>query len=589
MTEERVELVVIFDKEAGSPAHRFNFLAPGVAEFFRLEHPLEVRPQDEPAVSEASDDENEEGDEVVAAETDAASALTASASSASELAVVEHGSLKKTGISLPVPLEQVLRELLLQPGPSITYAGIEDSLTDAGYVLDNAFHEYEWLIEALTQAGKLVVDLLPAVTAPSKRSGDSAEVAPVPSAVEELLRSRDVYYEFGRAPLLRPAEERRLLEAVAMGRRASDLLLEHHDRLDIFEQVAFEKQIALGRQAFDQLVMANTRWVAKIVISFDVGREHLYFEDMMQEGLIGLMRAIELFDTNANARLTTYATWWIRQAIGRAIAEQDRLIRVPVHRFDLINRYQKAKRRLEQTLSGTELELAIAVELQKLSPNDHSQLLRKLNNPDQRRAQFEKQIHAIHRMITFLEIDAERKHVASFDDPVGADGDTTLEEFLPANLDHEQPEVALARADLRSALSNSMESLSERSIYVLMHRFGWDDGVEETLEDIGYSLGVTRERIRQIEAKAINKLRNPLRVKQLVDYMEGWKLLALQEARRVDDKRRLPDAKAELQVATKCVTTPKTAASLAREARLLKHQKRRERDPASIWGCGSVP
>jgi RNA polymerase sigma factor (sigma-70 family) len=386
VAEERVELVVIFDKEAGSPAHRFNFLAPGVAEFFRLEHPLEVRPQDEATVDDGLDvDEapNDASVQIVIGDNkinrgkdvnNYGNTAVQGNDEDDEIAIDDMAALGKFVVAKEVEeqntrnLEAILEKLLQIPGPAITYAAIEDGLSKAGFELDNSYDDYEWLIGAIERADKLVVDVLPSaeLTTPEFESPDDEDLSEL-TKIEQLVKTRAVYYEFGKAPLLRPAEERRLLETVKLGQQAASMLNRRREHLDKLEQESCHRQIDVGRQAFDQLVMANTRWIAKMVLRFGISTEHLEFEDLAQEGAMGLMRAIDHFDLHANTRLTTYATWWIRQAISRAIADKDRLIRIPVHRIESLSRYLRAKQHLEQSLSGTELELAIALEMRWLS------------------------------------------------------------------------------------------------------------------------------------------------------------------------------------------------------------------------------
>jgi len=214
----------------------------------------------------------------------------------------------------------------------------------------------------------------------------------------------------------------------------------------------------------------------------------LSFLDLIQEGNQGLIKAVEKYDWRRGFKFSTYATWWIRQAITRAIADQSRTIRIPVHMVDNINRYYKTQRRLTQTLGRDPSNEEIAKEME----------------------------------ITVKEVENLIKisqHPKSLSTPVGDDNETTLEQFIA---DSDQPSLydSVSKEFLRDYLNEVLDTLSERERKVLIMRFGLDDGKSKTLEDVGKEFNVTRERIRQIEAKAIRKLRHPTRARKLRDFVD---------------------------------------------------------------------
>jgi RNA polymerase primary sigma factor len=323
----------------------------------------------------------------------------------------------------------------------------------------------------------------------------SIKVGPKGVYTEDSIR---VYLqEIGRIRLLRPDEEielaRKIADLLQLEELAAQFETDNGHYPDTKEWAAlvemplvkFRRRLMLGRRAKEKMVQSNLRLVVSIAKKYM--NRGLSFQDLIQEGSLGLIRAAEKFDHEKGYKFSTYATWWIRQAITRAIADQSRTIRLPVHLYETISRIKKTTKVLSQEFGRkpTEEEIAESMEM----------TIEKLR---------------------FIAKSAQLP--ISLETPIGKEEDSRLGDFIEADI--ENPEQDVAKNLLREDLEGVLATLSPRERDVLRLRYGLDDGRMKTLEEIGQIFDVTRERIRQIEAKALRKLRHPNRNGVLKEYIK---------------------------------------------------------------------
>lgn len=315
---------------------------------------------------------------------------------------------------------------------------------------------------------------------PKKRKKiDYSVKAPTNDPVRMYLK------EIGKVALLKAEEEVHYAKLIEAGEMAADKLMKSKPK-KVSERRKLQRQETLGIEAKKKLVEANLRLVVSIAKRY-VGRGMLFL-DLIQEGNLGLIRAVEKFDYTKGYKFSTYATWWIRQAITRAIADQARTIRIPVHMVETINKLVRVQRQLLQELGREPLPEEVAKEME-ITPEKVREILKVSREP------------------------------VSLETPIGEEEDSQLGDFIE---DREAvvPANAASFALLQDQLRDVLDTLSERERKVIELRFGLLNGHPRTLEEVGKEFGVTRERIRQIESKTLSKLRHPSRSHRLKDYLE---------------------------------------------------------------------
>ena len=319
-------------------------------------------------------------------------------------------------------------------------------------------------------------------------SGEDDEdlpVARVAAASATADPVKDYLKQIGKVPLLNASQEVELAKRIEAGLFADQKLAEGSGMLRADQCIDLERVAEDGRKAKNHLLEANLRLVVSLARRY-TGRGMLFL-DLIQEGNLGLIRGVEKFDYTRGYKFSTYATWWIRQAITRAMAEQSRTIRIPVHMVEAINKLARVQRQLLQDLGREPTPEELAVELD-MTPEK------------------------------IVEVQKYGREPISLHTPLGEDGDSEFGDLIEDS-EAIQPGEAVSFTLLQEQLHSVLDTLSEREAGVVSMRFGLADGQPKTLDEIGKVYGVTRERIRQIESKAMSKLRHPSRSTGLRDYL----------------------------------------------------------------------
>jgi RNA polymerase primary sigma factor len=320
-------------------------------------------------------------------------------------------------------------------------------------------------------------------------SGDDDEDLPaarVAAAGATADPVKDYLKQIGKVPLLNARQEVDLAKRIEAGLFADQKLAEDGRDLRADARRELEQVAEDGRRAKDHLVEANLRLVVSLARRY-AGRGMLFL-DLIQEGNLGLIRGVEKFDYTRGYKFSTYATWWIRQAITRAMADQARTIRLPVHMVEAIGKLARAQRQLLQDLGREPTPEELAVELDMTTER-------------------------------LIEVQKYGREPISLHTPLGEDGDSEFGDLIEDS-EAIQPGDAVSFTLLQEQLQSLLGTLSEREAGVVSMRFGLSDGQPKTLDEIGKVYGVTRERIRQIESKTMSKLRHPSRSKFLRDYLD---------------------------------------------------------------------
>jgi RNA polymerase primary sigma factor len=417
-----------------------------------------------------------------------------------------HGSLTPDDLMLVLKSVELTPDLINAVVERVRAEGIEyvdDEPSD-----DEAEAALAEAAAALEKVDAGVDDDHPETNGPAHRPAGRAKSAPPPSKPAPRPRARpavsstddDRGYstdfvrmymrEIGRVPLLTAEEEVWLAERIQRGLAAQQDLAALTDKygsveaIPVADRTRIRRDVSDGDDASQSLINANLRLVVSIAKRYR--SRPMQFLDLIQEGNLGLMRAVEKFDHTKGFKFSTYATWWIRQAITRAIADQARTIRIPVHMMETINKVSRVQRQMLQEL-GREPTLEERVDMTE------------------------------DRVRECLRINED---TTSLDQPVGDEDDFSLSDVIE-DRDAIVPADAAARTMLNEAVKEVLAQLSEREQEVIRLRFGLDDGQMRTLEEVGKEFGVTRERIRQIEAKTLAKLRHPIRSQRLRDYLDA--------------------------------------------------------------------
>jgi RNA polymerase primary sigma factor len=391
---------------------------------------------------------------------------------------------------------------LIAKGEAQGYVTYDDILALIPAAEQN-LEQVEDLMEELTQAGVVVLSEAP----PAGVEGEALEAleAPTEEELEEIelpefdlledagyqqaIDTDDVVglylKEAGRVPLLSAEEEVELAKRMEKGQLAAEKLKLYGKRVSGDDRFDLEAEVEDGKLAQEHLIRANSRLVISVAKKY-VGRG-VHFLDLIQEGNIGLIRAARKFEYRRGHKFSTYATWWIRQAVSRAVADQGRTIRVPVHMGDQINRLRRVTLRLTQDL-GRDPTINEMAEAMESTPDKISMLLEVARRP------------------------------ISLETPADDDEETEIGDFVE-DTQSPAPSALTDQEMLRKHLAAALDRLPAREARILQLRYGLMDGEQHTLEDVGKLIGVTRERVRQLEAQALNRLRRSSSHQILQDFL----------------------------------------------------------------------
>jgi len=390
-----------------------------------------------------------------------------------------------TGVLHADAIAHVLRKVELTPDVLL---GVKATLEGVGIAIDEGVDELHDETPPVGIERTTSVEDTEGVLARRRRrrsermNADRSDTGNTADTVRMYLK------EIGRVDLLTVDDERRLAQAIDEGNKAAACIDAETDGavLDPAEQRRALRTISAGQRAKSELIQANLRLVVSIAKRYS-GRG-MQFLDLIQEGNLGLMRAVDKFDHTKGFKFSTYATWWIRQAITRSIADQARTIRIPVHMVESMNRVLRTQRQMHQELER-EPTLDELADRCGMTLDRVREILRISQDP------------------------------LSLDSPVGEEDDSNLADFIE-DLTADAPADMATKRMLTQAVEEALGELTEREQEIVRMRFGLDDGQARTLEDVGKEFGVTRERIRQIEAKTLAKLRHPMRSQRLKEFLE---------------------------------------------------------------------
>jgi len=381
-------------------------------------------------------------------------------------------------------------ELLMQKAQRQGYLVTDDLLVTIPEAEDNMDQLEEIFIQFVNQGIEIYSDAEEAAEEQRRlkaaRKEDKLEIEIDPFDLSAIAADDTISLylkEMARVPLLTSDEETVLAKRLEKGRKATKKLRKVDRNSD--EAYKLKADVRDGERARDHLIKANTRLVVSIAKKY-MG-QGVPFSDLIQEGNLGLMKAVEKFDYRRGYKFSTYATWWIRQAITRALADQGRTIRVPVHMSDRIRKLHQVSRQLEQTWGRKPSPEELAEEMD-LEPSKVRWMLR------------------------------VSRHPVSLERPVGEEEDSELGNFIEDE-DAPTPPDAAYHHLLQEKLEDVLSTLTHREARILRLRFGLQNGRSYTLEEVGKKFGLTRERIRQIEGQALRKLRHPRRSRHLRDYL----------------------------------------------------------------------